>query len=382
MSAAPVDDLWAGGTWLEQPPETGEGDTFEFRVNAEIARREVRAEADRRMAVQSDVSGEYLTRGALNDLPVVSPLIDGGVLNRHSYIVLNGRDSSYKSTVAIDWSGCLATGKAWQGHDVERVRVMYIAGEGIFGFAQRIAAWEAAWRTEIEDDWLTIRQSAVNLYRQGADVDELVERVSADGYGLVVVDTLSWASAGADTNGSDMALVVESIDRIRRATDAGSVLLIAHTGKVDDDTRGYSGIEDDADIVWHSKEIDGLITLTHKKAKDTPRHAPITLRPKPFAGSVVIEVGHPEWADENPESVKALLTVMRTSFSQTSATTSELLEATGLPKSSCYRAIDRALETGQLTNVGTARARRLALPIPTAFPSPIPTETDTEWDEP
>ena len=50
----------------------------------------------------------------------------------------------------------------------------------------------------------------------------------------------------------------------------GTVLAVAHTDKGDHDTRGYSGIEDDADVVWAPNASDMFLTLELTKMKDGP----------------------------------------------------------------------------------------------------------------
>jgi hypothetical protein len=303
---------------------------------------------------------EYLDRDQLRDLPVPEPLIDG-ILNRYSYVLLIGRDHTYKTFTALDWALCLATGKQWQGQAVEQARVLYIAGEGAYGLAKRIDAWEYAWGRKVPADRFTVRTSAVNLYRGGPALERLLERLSEGEYDLTVVDTLRRASGGANGNDTDMGLVVDNLERIKRATDTGSVLVIAHTDKGDNDARGFSGIEDDADIVWHAKADDaGNLTLKNTKQKDQAEHHDLQLHMAPALDSLVIEAASA--ADTvSTESEAALLVTMREMFSQTGATSTELLEATGMAKSTYYRARNKCLSNGLITNSGTKSRPRYEL---------------------
>jgi hypothetical protein len=303
---------------------------------------------------------QYLDRDQLRDLPVPEPLIDG-ILNRYSYVLLIGRDHTYKTFTALDWALCLATGKQWQGQAVEQARVLYIAGEGAYGLAKRIDAWEYAWGRKVPADRFTVRTSAVNLYRGGPALERLLERLSEGEYDLTVVDTLRRASGGANGNDTDMGLVVDNLERIKRATDTGSVLVIAHTDKGDNDARGFSGIEDDADIVWHAKADDaGNLTLKNTKQKDQAEHHDLQLHMAPALDSLVIEAASA--ADTvSTESEAALLVTMREMFSQTGATSTELLEATGMAKSTYYRARNKCLSNGLITNSGTKSRPRYEL---------------------
>jgi hypothetical protein len=295
---------------------------------------------------------EYLDRHQLDDLPTPAQLIDG-VLTRHAYAMLTGRDSTYKSFIALDWSLCLATGRRWQNHDTERCRVLYIAGEGAYGLPQRVDAWEHDKGVTVEPGWFTVRRSAVNLYRpDNGALSELLARIDTNQYGLVVIDTLRRASGGADGNGTDMGVVVDNIERIKRATGDGTALAVAHTDKGDNDARGYSGIEDDADIVWHAKVADGHLTLKNTKQKDQAEHDEMQLCANPVLDSLVIVADRFSFDAPNTSSETKILLALLEPFAAEPATKSELMEVTGLAKSTFYLARGRLLDSGQIKKVG------------------------------
>ena len=125
----------------------------------------------------------------------------------------------------------------------------------------------------------TVRTAALNLHQPGPAFDHLVGHVAGGGYGLVVVDTLRRVSGAADGNSSEMGLVVDSLDAIKRATDRGTVLTVAHTDKGDHDTRGFSGVEDDADVVWAARRDDMLLTLNSPSSRTVPTAAPSLSKP-------------------------------------------------------------------------------------------------------
>lgn len=331
---------------------------------------------------------QYIDARDLDTLPPQDPMIEG-VLVRHGYHLLTGRDGTLKTFTALDWACCLATGKTWQGHAIgpsdpaygagDDHRVLFVAGEGAHGLRARQRAWEQAWRLEVPYGRLVIRKSAVNLYRADDRLAELLTRIELGDFTLVVVDTLRRASGGADGNGSDMGVVVDNLERIKRATWYGSVLVVAHTDKSDNDTRGFSGIEDDADVVWHAKRDDnGDLTLKNTKMKDGPDGATIRLRPR-----IVTLDGLTDWLDQpvtslvleaandgidtvvhNTDSDERVMAAMRTVFSLTGATANELIEVTGMAKSTFYEARARLLSTGQLVRTGAGSRQRLELPSP------------------
>lgn len=303
------------------------------------------------------LDAEYLDVDEPDELPTPEPLIEG-VLTRHAYALLTGRDGTWKSFTALDWSLCLASGKPWQTRQAEHVRVLYVAGEGAYGLAARLKAWEYAWQTSVEPDWFTVRKSSVNLFKGGPAFDHLLAKVSEGGYGLVVVDTLRRASGGAQENGSDMGLVVDRLERLKRATLNGSVLVVAHTGKEDKDARGYSGIEDDADIVWKAVRDEGRLTLKNAKMKDGPDGLQVLLEPHQVLDSLILQSATEvsAWAVDTSEAERHLVAVLVEHFANTPATTSALREVSGLPKTSFYRALGKLIERGTAVNVGTKRA--------------------------
>ncbi|UYM04219.1 AAA family ATPase [Solicola gregarius] len=294
---------------------------------------------------------EFLTRSELNDLPQAEPLIEG-VIPRHSYGILRGRDGTYKSFVALDWALCLATGQLWQGRYAERVPVLYIAGEGAYGIASRVAAWERANNVKVDDEWFVSRRSALNLHRPGPAFDHLLAHIEQGGYGLVIVDTLRRVAGAADGNSSEMGAVVDNLDRIKRATNEGSALALAHTDKGDNDTRGYSGIEDDADFVWHAKRDEDNLELTNTKMKDGPDGVTVHLRTSSIDGSLVLVGSDGIDTSKTTESQLTLLDTLRHTFPD-GAHTSPLMKASGLPERTYYRAIAELRDAGHVTNTGT-----------------------------
>ena len=328
---------------------------------------EARAQVLAEKAAHTDFADQYLTRDQLDELRPPAPLINR-VIPRHSYGVLRGRDASLKSFTAIDWALCLATGKPWQGHDVERVPVLYVAGEGVHGMAKRIRAWEFGYNRgrRVDDDYFTVRQSAPNMHQPGPAFDDLLDRVRAGGYGLVIIDTLRRVSGAADGNSSEMGLVVDNLDRIKRATTDGSVLVVAHTGKDDRDVRGYSGIEDDADFVWSARRRDGEMELELKLAKMKDGHdgRTINLTAVPVLDSLTLAESTGFVAAETlTDSQQILLDTLRDAFPD-GAHSGQLMRTASLPESTYHRALTACRKAGLITNIGNSHRPLYALTAP------------------
>lgn len=366
------------------PAWPGDDDTLDDEYEATLAhRRAVSEQIDRFRVLEdarrlfelerhppTDYARLYLDADELDQLPVPEPLIDR-VLNRHSYAVLRGRDGVFKSFVALDWSLCIATGKPWQGRDVQQTRVLYIAGEGAYGLHARKQAWQAAWKTPIPRGQWTVRTAALDLNLGGPALDELLTRVHDGRYGLVVVDTLRRVSGRADGNGPEMGVVIDNLARIREAADGGTVLALAHTAKDDGDTRGFSGIEDDADIVWHAKRPnDGpplSLDLVNAKMKDGPDSERIELTMSPVLDSLVVSKYARTGAAgilpvENHDTDEQLMAAMRETFAQTGASVQQLIDVTGMSRATAYKARGRLLNSGQLVKAKRGATDYLFLP--------------------
>lgn len=230
----------------------------------------------------------YLTVDELRDLPKPEPLIDG-VLHRRGYHVLRGRGSTYKSYIALDWSLSIATGTAWNGRPVQRGRVLFIAGEGADGLPVRVGAWEADRGVKASAEDFKVRGTALDMYDPREDFDELIEHVEAEKFDLVVIDTLRRVSGRADENNSQMGRVIDNITKVQRAAPNTAVLVIAHTTKGKGSTRGFSGIEDDADVVWDSDEkAKGEIELSNVKMKNGPETAKLRLNVRAVGDNIVL----------------------------------------------------------------------------------------------
>jgi hypothetical protein len=300
----------------------------------------------------SDLDGEYLFGDQLDDLPPPQPLI-ADVLLRHTYAILRGRDHTFKSFVALDWALSLATGVPWQGKLVNPTRVLYVAGEGAHGIIRRKKAWESAHGVTVAPEMFVVRKSAVNLFRTGPEFGHLLNKVKRGQFGLVVFDTLRRMSGGAEGNGSDMGVVVDNLEAVKRQTADGSVLVIAHTDKSDHDTRGFSGIEDDADTVWSAKRNKDAneVTISCTKMKDgadghrfvlglVPEQDSLAVRPAGVGNVLRQKLG---------DSDLKVMDTLREHFSEQGAPAAGLVDKTGLSRATVSRCCSALVASGQLT---------------------------------
>ncbi len=345
------------GSAVKQEPGT---DKHAADLAAEVQRLRIRDEAKREYAAElaaehaEDFDALFLDRAQLSEMRAPSMLIEG-VMPSASNAILSGRDSTYKTFVAIDMALHIATGRQWQGHEVEQGKVLYIAGEGAYGIGKRINAWEEHHGVQVNPAGFVVRKAALNLHTPGAAADHLLRYIEAGGYRFVVIDTMRRVSGGADGNSSEMGAVIDSIDRIKLATKEGSTLTLAHTDKGDNDTRGWSGIEDDIECVWHSerKPPATQLTLKNTKMKDAEEHEPVTLDAIKVAGSLAL--GPAAQIDNGDSHEWQVLNWIASETDATEVTAAMVIKGTGLPKPTVYRWLKKLVERGQLDNVGTAK---------------------------
>jgi hypothetical protein len=298
--------------------------------------------------------------GDLDRLPEPEPLIEG-VLMRHSLMFLVGRNGAFKSFVAFDWAACIATGSPWQGVEVTPGRVLYVAGEGAHGLRKRRDAWLKERGVDCDDDSLMILPRMPNLIRDHGAVDELCDIVREEKFDLVILDTLARATSGGDENaGKDASVAVEAMDRIKLASRGGSTLAVAHSQKDDKDLRGWSGVEDAADVVWHAKRKAMTVELENRKQKDVEPHPTMSLSLAPLAGSLVVrgQSATPTDTFTGDGTIKdRLFNILVSTHSATGATKGELVTAAkdyGITdnRQSVYRAIDALVKTGRAKREG------------------------------
>lgn len=162
------------------------------------------------------------------------------ILPKEGIALLYGPPGCGKSFLTMAWSLCIASGQQWLGHPVLQGPVAYIAGEGSFGIGPRLKAWKTHYQFSGESG---VRWFDESLALQDAgDFTGLVtafEKDFAQPPVLVVIDTLSRCSGGADENSNtDMAKVIAAADALQQRFHC-TVLIVHHAGK--DHNRGPRG---------------------------------------------------------------------------------------------------------------------------------------------
>ena len=214
-----------------------------------------------------------------------------GLIEEGSTNEVFGDPGTYKSFIALAWSCCIASGKAFLGRAVKQGPVVYIAGEGQNGILRRILAWCIRNQVEIKSLPLFVSLMPVGLSDSDqlefvkAALDELSEQ-----YGnpiLIVIDTLARNFGGGDENSTqDMTRFVEAVDTLRVNYNS-TVLIVHHTGHSNKErSRGAMALKAALDSEFRL-DVDetGVIRMECTKMKDAEMPKPIAFKP------AVVELG-------------------------------------------------------------------------------------------
>ena len=240
------------------------------------------------------------------------------VLPRDGLALVYGESGSYKSFLVMDWSFCLATGTPWLGRRVAHGPVAYIAAEGGYGIGKRVNAWLVHHQRFFRNMQELNQQVPVCMYegsiilQESSDVAQLVTALQEDFTEppvLVVIDTLSRCSPGADeVSNTDMARVLASADSIRQLFHC-TVLIVHHEGK--DKERGPRGasalLANVETAILTAPNGMGSTKVESIKAKDAPKFKPFYLEakevsfgPLPEDTSLVLIEGDEDEIEANP----------------------------------------------------------------------------------
>lgn len=159
------------------------------------------------------------------------------VLPSQGMAVVFGPSGSGKSFLVLDMLQSLALGHDWFGRRVKPCSVTYVALEGEAGVARRVDAYRMHHGSTSPKIQYLLEPFSL---RNADDINDLVLAIKTAGTGdVVVLDTLSRATAGLDENDSkDMGQIVAAVKLLQELI-GGLVILVHHTGK--DASKGMRG---------------------------------------------------------------------------------------------------------------------------------------------
>lgn len=156
------------------------------------------------------------------------PLVKGLIYQGDKGMIF-GESGSGKSFLAVDMALSIARGVPFLGMKTTQGGVLYQAGEGGRGLVKRLQAYRLHHQVTGDIPFVLLPEK-VNLFGEDGDTEAFIEECVAwkaampDPLQLIVIDTFSTASPGANENDSaDMGRMLDAGDRINKATGAAVV---------------------------------------------------------------------------------------------------------------------------------------------------------------
>jgi len=262
-------------------------------------------EKEEQSRTDSEGCFEILDMDELEALPPPTWLVHELVAD-HGLTVVYGDPGAGKSFVAIDMALRLSYGMDWHGINTLPTGVLYIAGEGARGLGKRIKGWRREHAMEGVDAPFLLLPVAVQLLEpkeRAKLLRTITQAMQRCGFhvGLIVVDTVSRALAGADENGQEaMSMFVSACGEIQQFI-GGAVLAVHHSGK--DKERGMRGstvLLGGCDASIKVTKSEETVTIKTEKQKDAEQAQPIYMTMKKV-----------EWAAGFEEPQSTLVPVKR-----------------------------------------------------------------------
>jgi hypothetical protein len=198
---------------------------------------------------------KLLTLAEFVQRPTVSSHVRG-VIPAESLIVVFGPPKGGKTFSVCDLTMSAAHGLDWHGCAIpRRMKVVYLAGEGVTGLKVRLRAWQEYHdNIEVAGDF-HILPLALSLPARAAELAEALRPLSPD---IVVTDTLNAYFGGGDENSTqDMSAWCSSVRYLRDALGC-SVVVIHHTGHNDTGReRGSIVLRATADVLIQVAKDEG-----------------------------------------------------------------------------------------------------------------------------
>jgi hypothetical protein len=219
-------------------------------------------------ATLSNTEHDGLPDFALLDAQEISVLTPPTFLVKHTLVlgettVIAGPGDSGKTFLVTDLCWKVA----------QYYPTCYVAAEDAQGISLRMRAWCRHHHRPYPDKFFMLGSGtertpcAVQLmdHRQ---IGKLISTLTAAHVRLVIIDTLSQCSGGADENGSDMTRLAAACNRIAHETGA-AVVVIHHTTKDGKHYRGHSSLKDNTYGFFDVTKEDDVISLTKVRVKNT-----------------------------------------------------------------------------------------------------------------
>ncbi len=191
--------------------------------------------------------------------------------------LLFGASTSGKSFLALDAALAIARGVPFLGKDTRKGSVLYQAGEGGRGLVKRLRAYREYYGLDGEDLPFVLLPARLDLFATDGDAEAFEQECLAwkatlpEPLALIVIDTFSTASPGANENTSeDMGRMLAAGERIQKATGA-ALIWVHHKNAAGERERGHSSLKANIDTALEvtRHEDSNERTLKVIKVKDS-----------------------------------------------------------------------------------------------------------------
>jgi len=302
----------------------------------------------------------------LKNLPPIEWIVQGEIPAR-GITVLFGASGAGKSFLALDYALKIAQDQP----------VLYMAGEGEYGYRQRVAAW--CKHHNKSEGKLFMCLGAVQLLETG-DLDAFLRANEAIRPAIVIIDTMARSMVGSDENSTrDMGLFIQACEDMKRQLDC-AVLIIHHTNKGGIYERGNSALRGASDVMIKVSAEDDLIRVESAKTKDAQpfptRYMQLITVPVEIDGetveSAVMIAAEKVLQTPNDRltiNQQKILSTLALEIFTNGATHGEIADVAGVPLHSLARILSRLLGLGfvkqdgkrepyQITEAGRAALER------------------------
>lgn len=160
-----------------------------------------------------------------------------------------------------------ATGRRLCGlYEVVQTRALLLDAEvGPYLTPQRIQRIARAMGVTAEDIGDRLRVAIYPRIALDQPDAEAILTATCAGFGLVILDSLSALSGGAEEHTPEMGKLLIMLGRVSAAT--GAAIVVLHHTRRDGETRGSTSIYAGAECIWRMVEVDrGQATLRHERS--------------------------------------------------------------------------------------------------------------------
>jgi hypothetical protein len=280
-----------------------------------------------------------------------------------SVVLTFGVSGSGKSFLIMDWSMCIGAGIPWQGRKVRQGPVAYISAEGSAGLRARIKAWKTK-HGYVGESGVKWFDETLVLHNAG-NFNELLtafEQDFAQPPVLVILDTLSRCSGGAEENSNtEMAKVIAAADALQQRFHC-SILIVHHAGKDSNrGPRGASALIGNTETIIAVDRTDNGCRVSCFKQKDAAKFDAFSLKFEtvqfgPEAGDTsVVLVADSEDSQPALRQSESVMLAALTNAGEGGMNYTEWKQAgieAGLKKSTATKAITDLVQSGHAVKAG------------------------------